>query len=116
MLKWDGVIFKRKSTILFAIILIGLLPACSFSGDDKTNEVEKTSSYFKGTIKKINGNNALVSAKIFEGNPESDVFVDLSVNSDKNFQVGDKIKVEFDGNILESNPAQINTLSVELIE
>ncbi|GAA0603335.1 hypothetical protein GCM10009001_20370 [Virgibacillus siamensis] len=44
------------------------------------------------------------------------MFVDLSVNNDKTFQVGDKIKVGFDGKILESNPAQINTLSVELIE
>ncbi|MEH7250151.1 DUF3221 domain-containing protein [Neobacillus niacini] len=50
------------------------------------------------------------------GNPEGDLFVDLSVNNDETFQVGDKIKVGFDGIIKESNPAQINTLSVELVD
>lgn len=44
------------------------------------------------------------------------MFVNLSVNSDETFQIGDRIKVGYDGTIMESNPAQINTLSVELID
>ncbi|WP_175638445.1 DUF3221 domain-containing protein [Metabacillus schmidteae] len=108
---------KRKYPILFSIVLIGLLSACSFSEDDNQGVVIETeNSNFIGTIKEINGHRALVYAKIFEGNPEGDVFVDLSVNNTKTFKVGDKIKVEFDGTVLESYPAQINTLSVELIE
>ena len=43
-------------------------------------------------------------------------FFDLSVNEAETFRVGDKIKVGFDGTIKESNPAQINTLSVELVD
>ncbi|WP_175638421.1 DUF3221 domain-containing protein [Metabacillus schmidteae] len=105
---------KRKYPILFAIILIGLLYAFSSSEDELTDVIETENSSFIGTIKEISGNGALVSAKIYEGNPEGNVFVDLSLNN--TFKVGDKIKVEFDGRVLESNPAQINTLSVELIE
>ncbi|MCM3444820.1 DUF3221 domain-containing protein [Metabacillus halosaccharovorans] len=107
---------KRKYPILFTVILIGLLSACSFSEDDIPVVIDTENSNFIGTIKEINGHRALVYAKIFEGNPEGDVFVDLSVNNTKTFKVGDKIKVEFDGTVLESNPAQIITLSVELIE
>ncbi|WP_216773757.1 DUF3221 domain-containing protein [Metabacillus halosaccharovorans] len=103
---------KRKYPILFIVILIGLLSACSSSVGDRTG----VNSNFIGKIKEINGQKAIVYAKIFEGNPEGDVFVDLSVNNTKTFKVGDKIKIEFDGMVLESNPAQINTLSVQLIE
>ena len=101
-----------------AIIVLLTIVGCSNSIDSsegKNNEIKTESSSFTGTIKEINGNRALVSAKVFKGNPEGDVFVDLSVNNDETFQVGDKIKVGFDG-ILESSPAQINTLSVELVD
>lgn len=102
-----------------AIIVLLTIVGCSNSTDrseEKNNEIKTESSSFVGTIKEINGNSALVSAKVFEGNPEGDVFVDLSVNNDETFQVGDKVKVGFDGTIKESNPAQINTLSVELVD
>ena len=104
---------KKKCTIFFAIILIGLLSACS-SSDVKTDEIKTVNSDFIGTIKEINGHRAIVYAKL--GGGEGDVFVDLSVNDDETFQVGDEVKVEFDGRIFESNPAKINTLSVELNE
>lgn len=107
-------IFKAI-TIIVLFTIVGC--SNSINNSEKKNIVIKTeSSSFIGTIKKINGNNALVSAKIFKGNPEGDVFVDLSVNNDETFNVGDKIKVGFDGIVKESNPAQINTLSVELVD
>ncbi|MDQ0975911.1 putative membrane protein [Neobacillus niacini] len=102
-----------------AIIVLLTIVGCSNSIDsseEKNNEIKTENSSFIGTIKDINGNTAIVSAKVFEGNPEGDVIVDLSVNNDETFQVGDKIKVGFDGIIKESNPAQINTLSVELVD
>jgi len=40
----------------------------------------------------------------------------LSVNNDEAFQVGDEIKVGYDGTIMESYPTQIYTLSVELVD
>jgi hypothetical protein len=105
--------------IALAIIVLLTSIGCSNStdrGTEETNEIKTESSSFIGTIKEINGNTALVSAIVLEGNPEGDVFVDLSVNSDEKFQIGDKVKVGFDGTIKESNPAQINTLSVELVD
>jgi hypothetical protein len=102
-----------------AMIVLLTIVGCSNSTDrseEKNNEIKTESSSFIGTIKEIYGNSALVSAKVFEGNPEGDVFVDLSVNNDETFQVGDKVKVGFDGTIKESNPAQINTLSVEMVD
>jgi hypothetical protein len=102
-----------------AVIVLLTIVGCSNSIDkseEKNSEIKTESSSFIGTIKEINGNSAIVSAKVFEGNPEGDVFVDLSVNNDETFQVGDRVKVGFDGTIKESNPAQINTLSVELVD
>ena len=46
----------------------------------------------------------------------SKVWVDLSVNPSETYQVGDKVKVGYDGEIKESYPAQIKTLSVERVE
>jgi len=103
-------IFRALAIIVFLTIV-----GCSHSTDrseEKNDEIKTVSSSFIGTIKEINGNSALV---LF-GNPEGLVFVDLSVNSDETFQVGDKVKVKYDGIILESHPAQINTLSVELVD
>lgn len=121
-LRIGGNVLNRKYTFLSAIIFIVLLSAFGSPNDDKTDNgkiaeisgIEKTVSNFVGTIKDINGHRAIANAKI--GGGEGDVFVDLSVNKDETFQVGDKIKIEYDGTILESNPAKINTLSVELVK
>ena len=51
-----------------------------------------------------------------EGSSTHRILVDLSVNSAVTFQVGDEVEVGYDGEIKESDPAQINTLSVELVE
>jgi hypothetical protein len=102
-----------------AIIVLLTIVGCSNSigsSEEKNNEVKTEYSSFIGTIKDINGKTAIVSAIVFEGNPEGDVFVDLTVNNDETFEVGDKIKVGFDGIIKESNPALINTFSVELVD
>lgn len=102
-----------------AIIVLLATVGCSNSLDksERGYNQPKTKNFsFTGTINEIKDDRAIVSAKLFEGNPEGDVFVDLSVNSDETFSVGDKVKVEFDGNVDESNPAQIKTLSVELAD
>jgi|SRR5690625_234668 len=73
--------------------------------------------YFTGTIEEmIDEDRAIVLASIVENNPEGLVFVNLSVNKNEKFQVGNKVKVGFDGTIMESSPAKINTLSVELVD
>ncbi|WP_062109868.1 DUF3221 domain-containing protein [Bacillus niameyensis] len=104
---------------VLTIIALFTIAGCSNSIDqneDENNDIKTENFSFIGTIKEISGNRAIVSATIFENNPEGDVFVDLSVNNKQSFKVGDKVKVGFDGTVRESNPAQINTLSVELVD
>lgn len=107
----------EKAFKAFLIIVLLIISGCSNSvnqNDEETTETETVISYFTGTIKEINGNTALVYAEL--GGGKGNVFVNLSVNSDETFQVGDEVKVGYDGTIMDSNPAQINTLSVELVD
>ena len=73
---------------------------------------------FTGTIEEIyEQKTGLIVVEVGEMLRSSDkVYVDLSVNTTETFQVGDRIKVGFDGIVMESYPAQINTLSVERVE
>jgi uncharacterized OB-fold protein len=69
---------------------------------------------FEGRIEELLDNRAIVQVE--KGNFSGRVLVDLSVNETETFQVGDKVKVEYDGQVRESDPAQINTLSVKGME
>ena len=70
--------------------------------------------YFTGTIESITGDVANVDTTI--GTTPYLIQVDLAVNDSETFAVGDSVKVGYDGQILESHPSQINTLSVEKVE
>lgn len=105
-----------KSFVFIALItLIGCSNGVNnneVENDEVTNNDNRTiSHYFTGTIGDINDNQAIVS-QTGGGN----VLVDLSVNSDVTFQVGDKVKVGYNGTMMESDPAIINTHYVELID
>lgn len=105
-------VFKALA-IIFLLVIVG----CSSSTDEsegKFNKPKTANLSFSGTIKEINSNTAIVNAKL--GGEEGDVLVNLSVNSEETFQVGDRIKVGYDGTIMESSPAKINTLFVESID
>ncbi|OCS92115.1 DUF3221 domain-containing protein [Caryophanon latum] len=67
--------------------------------------------FFDGTIVSITGEQAIVDAVIGGGN--MDIVVDLSVNEDETFSVGDVVTVQYDGTIMESHPAQIKTIDVK---
>ena len=66
--------------------------------------------FFDGTIVSITGEQAIVDAVIGGGNMD---VVDLSVNEDETFSVGDVVTVQYDGTIMESHPAQIKTIDVK---
>jgi len=96
-----------------AIIVLIIIAGCSNSNngdDEEPTEIETGSFYFTGKIKEIYDGTALVDGT------RGKVLVALSVNDDQTFQVGDKVRVGYTGVIMESNPAQIKTLSVELVE
>jgi hypothetical protein len=96
-----------------AIIVLLIISGCSDTmngNDEEPAEIEMGSFYFTGTIKEKYDGTALVDGT------RGKVLVNLSVNNDEIFLVGDKVKVGYNGAIMESNPAQIKTLSVELVD
>lgn len=102
-----------------AVIVLLIIVGCSNSTmekDEGITENETANNYFTGKIKELisDGDRAIVHTKI--GGSEGEVIVDFTVNSNETYQVGDKVKVGYDGTIMESSPAQINTLSVELVD
>lgn len=115
---------KRIIGVLVILLVVGLTYGCGHSskrngiGDRNTDFINENETFnFTGRILEIiDTDSAIVKGVLIENNPEGKVLVDLSVNEDEGFEVGDHVKVEFDGPIMESNPMKIHTLSVELIE
>ena len=103
---------RKKCNLLFVLFIVCLLAACNTGDVKKADDGDLPLAYFTGTIDKINS----PSKAIVISDDGGRFFVNLSVNEDVTFQVGDRVKVGFDGDIKESYPAQINTKSVELIE
>jgi len=94
---------------LKALAIIVLLTIAGCSNDEVPTEIETASFYFTGTIKEIYDGKALVDGS------RGKVLVTLSVNNDETFHVGE-IRVGYNGTIMESNPTQIKTLSIELVD
>lgn len=120
--------YRKDILVIIIILLIFTLVACGDNkqgnnqqenNQDRTDERDNNETVvtFIGVIEEINGDMALVA--IEEGEilkSGSLVDVDLSVSEDKEFKVGDRIKVAYDGDVMERHPLGINTSSVELLE
>lgn len=111
---------KRGFVFLTAILTIGLV-ACNAdnhtSHEDSSIGTDSTTVNFDGTIEEINGDSVLVAIDAGEILRSGDkVKVDLSSASDETFEIGDKIRVEYDGTIRESYPLQVNTLSIQKLD
>jgi len=129
----------KKSVLLIVIALLILaLVACTngsqesqgSAGNTKQNQQFKNNqdtvdstdgnedqATFTGTIEEINGNMALLSidkGEILKSG--SIVDVNLSVESDTTFQIGDKVRVAHYGDIREAFSLGINTTFVELVK
>ncbi|MBK3493751.1 hypothetical protein JFL43_02525 [Viridibacillus sp. YIM B01967] len=100
---------KKKFILIFTFLLCGgLLFILSES------EVKAT---FTGVIEEINEQGAVVYVTEDEDNAVSGIIaVYLAKNPDETFQVGDKVKVGYDGTIRDTAPIGITTLTVELVE
>ncbi|MGE7664835.1 hypothetical protein ACQKMN_03870 [Ureibacillus composti] len=98
--------------ILFCFIAIAsLLFACGSENLEK--DVKAT---FVGTIQQINGESAIIGAAEEDGKMLGQISINLAVNPNETFQIGDRVRVGYDGMIMESAPAQIKTLTVEKVE
>lgn len=110
-----------KFSLLITILLSSLLFACTSEEvkDDKSEvrgtieEIKDDKSEVRGTIEEINDYYAKVLVTESEGFSGL-ISVDLSVNPDETFQVGDKVKVGYI--VMESYPVQIVTLALEKVE
>lgn len=107
------------------ISLIVVLVACG-TDNDSNNSVETDGSSsvatftaeiieiyedlgsdtFAANVKVIDKENSGLTA-------DTQLAVNLNVNADETFEIGDHIRVGFDGVIMESDPPQIRTESVE---
>lgn len=116
---------NRKKVIVTAIIvaLIGVIGVAFFGMKYKNdmkvldNKSGQNQDTFTGVISEINdGTQAVVSIDEGHNIRSSGDKVYVSLPEDKAFKVGDKIKVTYTGEVMESDPLQINQIKVEIIE
>lgn len=89
------------------------------SGDEEI--VKEPEYYFNATVIGVNKNNIIVQAlENEEITKSSDMFsfsLTLENNADnKEFLIGQKVRIQYDGNIRESYPAQIDVINIEIVE
>ena len=109
---------KKLWVIVTAIFFLGFMSACSTGEEAQPDglpaETEPTTLTFTGTIKEIHDQSALIvigSGPILSAGDK--VTVDLSVASKDSFEIGDQVRVGYDGSVRESYPLQIDTLTIE---
>lgn len=101
---------KNIMSLLMVMLLMVSLAACA-----TTNATEVTYS-FEGVIASIDGLSAIVTPNEGEEIRKSGDKVSVYFGDNeavKKFNVGDKITVTYDGDIMESYPLQINLISIE---
>ncbi len=99
---------KNKVIFLYLFLLSGLLFACN-------SEVKAT---FVGSIEEINSSGTATVSEL-EANDNKllgTVVIDLPADAEEPFQVGDKVKVGYDGTTLEMAPVRISTITIEKVE
>ena len=102
---------SNKIFLFCFIAIASLLFACGSENLEK--DVKAT---FVGTIQQINGESAIIGAAEEDGKMLGQISINLAVNPNETFQIGDRVRVGYDGMIMESAPAQIKTLTVEKVE
>lgn len=117
----EGVVMKNKKIVIIiggAFLLIILLVAYVYRPLTLNNISNKPN--FKGVVTEVYENSMMVSVNADEDESKSSdlmiVSLDVKIkDSMTDFEVGNKVKVYYDGNIAESYPAQINTVYAVLL-
>ncbi|ADC51458.1 hypothetical protein BpOF4_17075 [Alkalihalophilus pseudofirmus OF4] len=106
------VVFITKRFILLSFILtVVIITACNSGEHELTGEAS-----FTGTIESIHNDSAIIAIEEGEILSSGDkVSVNLSLNEEDTFAVGDRVVVEYDGAVMESYPLQVHTISIKLI-
>ncbi|MDZ7834793.1 MAG: DUF3221 domain-containing protein [Alkalibacterium sp.] len=76
----------------------------------------QTSESFEGTVIRVNDSSVVVEP--FEGEEirRSGTEVSISVKEDMELEIGDRVKVTHEGEVMESHPLQINLIEIEKID
>lgn len=103
---------KKMLLILIIVIVIISLPILYFFKPMTMNDIYDKPN-FTGVVEEVHDKAILVSVNEYEDEIKSSdkMVVSLEVklkDSITRFKVGDKVKIFYDGTILESYPAQIN--------
>lgn len=109
---------KKIIKYVCLVIIVGtLLSGCKADNNQSDKQQEDLTEKFEGSIEEMN--EKIVIVKIDEGwnisNSGDRVSVDTSVNDKETFQIGDRVRVTYDGRIMESYPLGIFTISIEKI-
>ena len=102
----------RNKIILFCFTVVAsLLFACG-------SENPKVKATFVGTIEEIHSSGTATVSVIeaSDNYPLGLVVIGLPANGEEPFQVGDKVKVGYDGTSLETAPVRISTITIEKVE
>lgn len=88
---------------------------------DKEAEIKEKKYYFYANVMSMKNNTVIVKAlESEEINMTSDIFVftlnELNNKGNHNFEIGQKLKLEYTGTILETYPAQIDVISMEILK
>lgn len=118
---------KKRNFLLVSTLVIFLLVGCNSVEEYKEDEDKGTTEdvlgepqadpTFTGTIAEINGDMALV--EIEEGailSSGDQVHIPFSIDDVDNFEVGDQVRIGYDGSVMESYPLQINMTFIEKVD
>lgn len=100
---------KVRISILFLIVVMLALAGCS--KEQTLKEIFNDETSIRGVIKEVESDTILMESR--ERTHSGDIRISRRTKNEKgqiDFGVGDKITVYYDGNIAESDPAQINTV------
>lgn len=103
---------KKKILIFSILAIIFIIVLCIIivkSNENKLDGSNESSVIIMGEIKSIESNDYLVL------NSDNGI-MEVYYNDCNQFLVGQKIKVIYDGSILETLPPKISAISIELIE
>lgn len=100
----EGCMKKRRLiTIVMILTISAMLVACKSEKNGEENGT--TTAYFEAVVEEVNDTVLLVDALESESNIIGEITV--PIDNSELYKVGDKIGVTFDGEIMESYPAQI---------
>ncbi len=105
-------LFKIMTLIGIVLLLGGLL----FYATDCSSQKSKVHSFYGKVIASDTLYIIVEPDELEQERKSSDKFsVSLETN-DIHYEIGSKVKITYDGNILESYPAQIKPIKIELID